>query len=159
MSITAKFLRLSITKCRKRLLNSPLPRRDRTRLFICLNFICFLCFGLNVACHKQQDFLSSKSGEASSSHRDKAILAAEKIQNDIQCSTLASRLDELDSLLLKQEQIVNQVSTQAKESCRGDSTVDCNFWVGRASSLSKQIRELRQQQQKVLNEKAQNNCN
>lgn len=121
---------------------------------------CTLCAFLNLACQSSPATSSSNAtpGNPRLIKSDESSLKNKSLQNDLHCDNFADRIDELKSLILRQEQTAKQASEQAAESCGGDSAVDCGFWTERAADLAKQVRELRQEQLKLINQKSQNGC-
>lgn len=75
-----------------------------------------------------------------------------------QCGALADRLRELDILIPRNEQAAEQASRQAREACRGDSTVDCGYWTGLAEGSLRNLREFRQERGRVQTQLSRSGC-
>lgn len=105
-----------------------------------------------------QDTPPAKNSETRSLKGKNAAAPVKDSRNAVECDIMANRLDELDSLILRQGQAANQALVQSRESCAGNSAVDCNFWTGRTEELNTEVRELRQQYTKLTDQRTQNGC-
>jgi hypothetical protein len=139
---------------------ADLPQQYKMRACLSVCFYCLFaaCFSLSLACNGSPETSLPKNSEPVSLKNNETTLSAKDYQNNSHCDALANRIDELETLILRQEQAAKQALLQAKESCQGDSAVDCGFWTERANSLARQIRELRQQQQTLTTRKSQQGC-
>lgn len=128
-------------------------------LFICLNILCTVCPFFSLSCQDNPSTSASPTQTAESPFAEgNKSFSNKNLENNEQCDELANRIDELNSLILRQEQTAKQASEQAGESCRGDSAIDCGFWTERANNLTRKIRELRRKEQKLEIQREQSGC-
>lgn len=127
--------------------------------FLSLYCFCALCLFLNLACQNNRVNSTPSDNKGSSPLVGERIKGFSKeVSNNSQCESLANRLDELESLILRQKQAARQATRQAQESCQGDSAVDCGYWTGRANKLTRQVRELQEEEQKLERQRSENEC-
>jgi hypothetical protein len=125
----------------------------------CIGSFCALCLFSGPACQPNRSGPPSSTRErlVSATNNETNIPADDALKSS-QCDSLAGRIDELSAVILRQEQAVNQAAAQSRESCQGESALECGFWTDRVNRLNDQLRKLRQQLQKLTNQRSDGGC-